>query len=135
VTFFLTFGRNLLFFYRATQMECQPLYFNWQTEACAAWLRGLDFFYVLAFIWMLIATLSVVGHMSTRLGRKGFKMDFSLQLCLILILAGFIMVAFVALHYFSHGAISVLPRWFAVLLFTLPLTLVQIVYLLIFLLL
>lgn len=84
---------------------------------------------------VIIATLSVVGHMSTRLGRKGFRVDFSLQLCILLILAGCIMVAFVALHYFSHGAISVLPKWFAILLFTLPLTLVQIVYFLIFLLL
>ncbi len=116
-------------------MECQPIYFNWQTEACSAWLQGLEFFYVLAFIWMIIATLSVVGHMSTRLGRKGFKIDFSLQLCIILILAGCFMIAFVALQYFSHGSLSILPRWFAVLLFTLPLTLVQIVYFLIFLLL
>jgi len=87
---------------------------------------------VCAFIWMIIATLSVVGYMSARLGRKGFIINFSLQLCVVLILAGFVMITFVGIHYFSHGTLDVLPRWFAILLFTLPFTLVQAVYFLIF---
>lgn len=97
------------------------------------WTNSLDFFFVITFIFMLIGTLSVVGHICTRLGRKGFKMDLSVKLSLILIIAGCIAGAFTGFGFFSDGK-TFIPKWLAVLLFTLPFALVCLVYFMILLL-
>jgi hypothetical protein len=116
------------------KMACQPLFFGWHSPICQYWHFPVDVFYVLWFVMMITVTLSVVGYICARVAIKGFKMNLSVQLAIALCFGGCIMISFCGIAYFGHGELYSLPKWFAALLFTLPITIVQIVCFLIFLL-
>ncbi len=115
-------------------MACQPLYFGWHSPSCFTWHFPMDVFYVLWFVMMITATLSVVGYICARVAIKGFKMNLSVQLAILLCFGGCVMITFCGIAYFGHGELYSLPKWFAALFFTLPFTIAQIVCYLIFLL-